>query len=31
MGSLILQEVIKELVNLHGMGTASKLYLAGSR
>ena len=31
MGALILQEVIKDLVELHGMDTASKLYLAGSR
>jgi len=31
MGSLIIEEVIKDLVELHGLSTASTLFLAGSR
>ena len=31
MGALILQEVIKDLIHLHGLATATKLYLAGTR
>ncbi len=31
MGALIVEEVVRDLVNHHGMGEASKMYLAGSR
>ena len=31
MGSLIIEEVIKDLVTFHGLSTASTLFLAGSR
>ena len=31
MGSLIIEEVIKDLVKYHGLSKGSKLFLAGSR
>ena len=31
MGALIIEEVVKDLVTHHGMSSATKLYLAGSR
>ena len=31
MGALIIEEVVKDLVTYHGMSSATKLYLAGSR
>jgi len=31
LGSLILEAVISELATLHGLSTASDIYLAGSR
>jgi len=31
MGSLIIEEVVKDLVAFHGLSTASTVFLAGSR